>query len=462
MKTFKHIHFMGISGVGMSAIALVLHQRGYTISGCDLNTNTSNCQRLIKEGCIIFQDHCSSGCFDPSIDTLVYTTIIEQTHEELVRARKHGITCLHRSEILGLLTEQHNTIAVAGSHGKTTTSALISHIFVKAHVDPSIIIGGNISTIEGNARNGSTRTLIIEADESDRSFLNFTTHTAIITNIDFEHLETYSDIRDVQETFFKFTQKIVPHGTLICCGDDNYVTEIIERTHRSHITYGYNENNTARISHAKCFANHSLFTITYKNVTYSDIKVSLTGNHNILNSTAAFITGLLYGISEIDIKSALETFPGVDRRFTFKGKTIAGANVFDDYGHHPKEIAATLDIAHNKPYNKLVMVFQPHRYTRTAGLWNEFLDFFTHAHLDELIITDLHAAFETPIDTITSKRFVKELQDRHPRFPVTYIPLDSQFQALAQKIHECSSLNDLILLQGAGKITALAEHLIDK
>lgn len=459
MNKNKHVHFMGIAGIGMSAIALVLRNRGFIVSGCDLDITTNNCKALTALGCSLSQGHMSSTCCDATITTLVYTTMIDPNHPELAAAKNNGIERLHRSEILGSLTEQDTTIAIAGSHGKTTTSALISHLFITAEKDPSVIIGGNLPTINGNACNGSGETLIIEADESDRSFLNFSPTYQIITNIDFEHLETYSDIKDVQNTFYTFMQKVPNHGAIIACHDEPYIQEILPKLSCPIITYGYHLDATWRIVDDILEASSSTFSLIHNNKKFTSITTSLAGRHNILNSTAAWIMGHLYQVTETELRKGLETFPGVERRFTYKGVTKTHAHVFDDYGHHPKEIAATLQIAYNKPHNRLVVVFQPHRYTRTAGLWNDFLDLFAHATIDELIVTDLHSAYEKPIENINSEQFVQELKVKNPYLDVSYVPLEGDFHSLIDKISTSTQENDLILLQGAGKITDLANKI---
>lgn len=451
---------MGISGIGMSAIALILKEKGFVVSGCDLDTTTSHCKKLSSLGCHLYQGHNSTGCADTSITTLIYSTAIPSDHPEICAAQQKDIECLHRSEILGLLSKSYETIAVAGSHGKTTTSALIGHLFVTALHNPSIIIGGNLATINGNACNGNGKTLIIEADESDRSFLNLSPTYEIITNIDFEHLETYKDITDVQNTFYQFMQKTLSHGTIIACHDDLYIQELLPKLNCPIITYGYHPEATWRIINDTLAPNSSTFSLVHNSKIYSHITTTLAGKHNILNTTAAFAMGHHYGLSEEQLKKGLATFPGVERRFTYKGITKTKAQVFDDYGHHPKEIAATLEIAYNKPKNKLIVIFQPHRYTRTAGLWNDFLDLFAHSHIDELIVTDLHSAFEKPIKNITSERFVNELKIKNPSLTVSYVPLENDFHSLISKISECTEVNDLILLQGAGKITYLATKII--
>ena len=461
VKNHQHFHFMGIAGIGMSAIALVLKKRGFTVSGCDLNITTSNCKTLSDLGCALFKGHSSHGCSDKSITTVIYTTMIDPHHPELIAARSEGITCLHRSEILGLLTKSNTTIAIAGSHGKTTTSALISHLFITADKDPSVIIGGNLSTIKGNAYNGSSDTLIIEADESDRSFLNLSPTYEIITNIDFEHLETYKDIIDVQNTFHAFMKKVPSNGAIIACHDEPYIRELLPQLSCPIITYGYHPEATWRIVDDSLDANSSTFSLVHNNnKKYTSIVTSLAGKHNILNSTAAWAMGYHYRLTEFELRKGLATFPGVERRFTYKGITKTHAQVFDDYGHHPKEIAATLQVAYNKPHNRLVVIFQPHRYSRTAGLWNDFLELFAHSSIDELIITDLHSAYETPIENINSEKFVTELKIKNPLLSVSYIPLESDFHSLATKISDCTQENDLILLQGAGKITDLADKIV--
>lgn len=462
MHKNQHFHFMGIGGIGMSAIALILKKNGHTVSGCDLDINSFNCTTLRNLGCTLFQGHSSAGCYDESISTLIYTTMINSDHPELIAAQNRAIECLHRSEMLGILTQKKPTIAVAGSHGKTTTSALVSHIFFKAQQEPSIIIGGNLTTINGNAYKGDGNLLIIEADESDRSFLNLFPTYEIITNISFEHVETYTSLQDIKTTFYNFMDKVPEQGFIIACYDDKNIQEIIKDLPHKVITYGFDSRADWHITHHTLNADNSIFSLKYKDLHYENITTSLLGSHNILNSAAAFIMGHMHEIAEKDIRTGLATFPGVDRRFTYKGVTSTGAKVFDDYGHHPKEIVATFKIAQNKPHNKLIVVFQPHRYTRMAGLWDEFIALFTTLQIDELIITDIHSAYEKPIEGITSQQLVQELKIKNPSLNVCYIPLDSTFDTLTHKVLESTTTNDVLLVQGAGKITDFAAHIVVK
>jgi UDP-N-acetylmuramate--alanine ligase len=458
MKEIKmHFHFIGIGGIGMSGIALILKKQGHTISGCDNNLQQKSIELLKKENCNLYQGDSTKPCSNKSHDALVYSTAVSNNHPERIWARNNAIPEVHRSEALAKIMQEKISIAIAGSHGKTTTSSLLSHIFIKAQTDPTVIIGGHLHSINSNAQYGKGKMVIVEADESDRSLLNLFPTYAVITNIDLEHLETYKNLNDIIQTFKTFLSHISENGSIIINGDDKNIQKIIED--KNIISFGESKNTDFRIVKVTLEPEKSSFFLKYKNKTIGPITVSLPGIHNIFNATAAFISAYTQGLNTNIIIEALSTFTGVDRRFTFKG-TYNGANIFDDYGHHPLEIKHTLAIARKQTQNKLTVLFQPHRYTRTAHLWDDFIKTFLEGNIDTLIITDIYEASEQPIKNISSLKLVEALKKMNPNFKVNYIPYEENFNSLTLYLKDKLLPGDTLLLQGAGKMNLIKDKLI--
>lgn len=458
---------MGIGGIGMSGIAKILTYQGFTVSGCDSDIEQKSVHDLKELGCQIYQGNDTPFCKNPEIDVLVYSTMIKSDCEEIQRAQANGIPTIQRALMLAEIMRTKYSIAITGSHGKTTTTSLISHILIEAHRDPTVIIGGHLKNISSNARWGSGDFLVAEADESDRSFLRLYPTLAVVTNIDLEHLDTYKDIDDIKQTFKQFLSNVPFYGKAIVCIDDPNIRSILPAlSHIKMIKYGLSSSDVEEY-HADIYAkdvllekDHSECTIYLKSQAEPLGKLHLTmpGKHNLLNSLAAIAACLDVGVSFQACADALKNFKGIERRFSFKG-TFRGAELFDDYGHHPTEIFNTLMVARKRANRKLVVVFQPHRYTRTEKLWNDFVNLFAYSPIDELVITDIYGANECPIDTITSARLVQEIQAKQPSCPITYVPYDDDFNGIIAHLNGSLSENDLVLLLGAGKVNKLADTL---
>lgn len=454
----KHLHFVGIGGIGMSGIATILKYQGYTISGCDADVQQKSVYDLKAIGCHVYEGNNTHQCNDTTIDILVYSSAIRRDNAELTRAQERGIPTINRALMLAELMRTKYSIAIAGAHGKTTTTSLISHILIEAKKDPTIIIGGHLKSISTNARFGASDLLVAEADESDRSLVHLQATWAVLTNIDLEHLDVYRDIDDIKQTFLQFLNNLPFYGKAIICTDDPHVRSLLPLPHLKTIKYSLEATADMYADDIILNVDHSLFTVKTKQDSLGAVQFSMPGRHNVLNALAAIALARELEIPFEIIAQALTSFKGVDRRFSYKGQ-YQGAEIFDDYGHHPEEIRNTLLVARKRAKGKLVVVFQPHRYSRTQKLWDQFIDMFCKSAVDELIITDIYPASEDPITDITSDNFVKALRKCKPAFVVKYIPLDAQFEQIKKAIKKVAKSADLILLQGAGKINKLAEKL---
>jgi UDP-N-acetylmuramate--alanine ligase len=459
----SHLHFVGIGGIGMSGIAKVLKFQGYRISGCDLDMEQKSIEELREIGCTVSQGHNTALCNDTSIDVIVYSSAVKASSPEISAAQARGIPTIPRALMLAELMRTKYSIAIAGSHGKTTTTSMISHILIEAHMDPTVIIGGHLKNISAHARLGKGDFLVAESDESDRSFLHLHATLAVVTNIDLEHLETYTDLDDIKETFKRFLDNLPFYGKAILCVDDPQVRSLLPLPHLKTIKYGLSDQaDLADVFAADIQLNvdHSVFTVYRKGqpTPVGTVTVSMPGRHNVLNALAAITLSLELGIAFDSIAQALQTFKGVDRRFSYKG-LFNGAEIFDDYGHHPQEIFNTLQVARKRAQKKLTVVFQPHRYTRTHKLWQQFIDMFLACPIDHLIITDIYPASEAAIPEVTAENLVQAIKQRKPSFTVSYAPYDSSFVAIKKELDSLITDQDLVLLQGAGKVNKLADTL---
>ncbi len=460
-KKKNHIHFIGIGGIGMSGIATILKNQGYHISGCDNDLEQKSVHDLTLLGCSIYAGNNSTACNDPSIDILVYSSAIKADNPEILAAQKRGIPTISRALMLAELMRTKYSVAIAGAHGKTTTTSMISHILIEAQTDPTVIIGGHLKNISSNARFGKGDFLVAEADESDKSLLRLYPTIAVVTNIDLEHIDVYKDIEDIKNTFKKFLENIPFYGKAILCDDDQNIDAILPLTTTKTIRYGFKPTSDIYGQDITLQKTFSTCTVWKRGSSQplGALYLTMPGRHNLLNALAAITVCLELDIPFQTILSALANFKGIDRRFTLKG-THNGALVFDDYGHHPTEIAQTLKVARKRTDGKLVVAFQPHRYTRTAGLWNDFIELFSQKDtIDHLIITDIYPASEAPIADITSERFVAELKAKNPTLSITYCPLDDTFTTIKQNLIDKLAQGDLLLLQGAGKINKLVNYL---
>ncbi len=459
----SHIHFVGIGGIGMSGIATILKYQGYTISGCDKDLDQQTVRHLKSIGCTIHKGNNTAGCNDPSIDTLVYSSAIKPDDPEIIAAQIRGIPTISRALMLAELMRTKYSIAIAGAHGKTTTTSLISHIMLEAKLDPTIIIGGHLKTISTNAYLGNGDFLIAEADESDRSLLHLNSTIAVVTNIDLEHLETYRDLEDIKQTFSHFLSNLPFYGKAILCIDDENIQSILPIPHIKAIKYGIQNKKQADIyaQNIDLQPDHSYFEVCQRddNTPLGTIRLSMPGEHNILNALAAITLTLDLGMQFNQISSALESFKGVERRFTYKG-SFNGVEIFDDYGHHPREIVNTLTVAKKRTKKGLIVVFQPHRYTRTAKLWDQFVNLFANNPIDHLIITDVYPANEYPIEGINSKKLIEAIKKENPNLSLAYAPFEPHFASIKKTLKNHMSTGDLLLLQGAGRVNTLARELI--
>ena len=455
-----HIHFVGIGGIGMSGIAKILRYQGYIISGCDADCDQPSIVDLKHIGCSIYQGNNSSLCKDASIDIVVYSSAIQAQNEEIVAAQKRNIPTIPRAIMLAELMRTKFSIAIAGSHGKTTTTSLIAHILIEAKKDPTVIVGGMLKALSTNAQFGLGDFLVAEADESDRSLIHLQATLAVVTNINLEHLDTYNDIEDIKSTFKQFLNNLPFYGTAVVCTDNHNVQDILPLMHCKTIKYGFDANKADIFARSiNLEGDFSTFEVTYKNQNLGLITVNMPGRHNVLNSLAAIAIALELEISFETIKKALLIFKGVERRFSYNG-LYKGAEVFDDYGHHPEEILNTIAVAVKRKKNKLAMIFQPHRYSRTLKLWDTFMDYFSQFPLDHLIVTDIYPASELPIEGITAERFVQALQLKNPPYNIVYAPYDSEFNQICQVLDSVVNKDDLVLIQGAGKINKLIQKLM--
>ncbi len=454
----KHFHFVGIGGIGMSAIARILHAHGYTISGCDSNINQDTITQLKNLGCTIFTQSNTHACPLKQVETIVYSTAIAKNNPDIMYAQDSNIALKHRSEILGEIMHDAYSIAITGSHGKTTTTSILGHLLLQTGYNPTIVSGGIINNIKSNAYVGDKNFVIAEADESDRSFLNLHPNITLITNIDFEHAETYKDIDDILTTYEAFATKVFQKdfSTLIFNGDDTHCKKLLKKRwiNRRTITYGFEEDNNIIIYDYTLHPKHSTFRLYgFPDTLFN---VPMAGKHNIANAAAAIVVwsdiNNLNGLKpsynmmqrKIMLSNALKTFSGIDRRFSIRG-TYNDATIVDDYAHHPVEIAKTIETARAQTKGKLIVVFQPHRYSRTKALWDQFVDVLQNAPCDQMIITDIYPASEDPIENITSHKLVDACNASH-------ILYQSNIDILQDMLATICQPDDMILFLGAGNI----------
>ena len=459
----EHFHFVGINGIGMSGIAKILHKQGHIISGCDLACDTTNIQELIDNNCKISNQHNSAICNDPSITTVVYSSDIPYHNQELTNARKKGIKTILRATILAEIMRTKFSIGVAGSHGKTTTSSMIAHILMHAQTNPTIIVGGIMHNIKNNAHYGKGKYTVAEADESDRSHLLLPVTLAVLTNIDFEHTNIYKNLNEVIETFKTYLNQLPFYGKSIICLDDQNIANIFSTIHSSMITYGTSDQANIQAINIQLDADKSSFDILDNRTQkiLGSISMEMPSIYNVLNATAAITAALEIEIPFSIISQALQSFQGIDRRFTYKGMMKSPAvKIFDDYGHHPTEINHSLITARRKTKKKLIVVFQPQRYTRTYHLWNDFIKVFQSANIDHLIITDIAPSSEPAIENITGQRLAQEILNKNPSFSVHYTPFHTNLQEIKNSVLKVLSNDDLLLLLGAGKINNLDKQLL--
>jgi UDP-N-acetylmuramate--alanine ligase len=453
----QRIHFVGIGGIGMSGIAEVLLTLGFKVSGSDLK-RSSVTDRLSNLGAITFEGHRAENI--TGAEVVVTSSAIAKSNPEVVAARERHIPVIQRAEMLAELMRLKYGIAVAGMHGKTTTTSMIAAVLAAGGLDPTVVVGGRVDAMGSNARLGKSQYLVAEADESDRSFLKLAPIISIVTNIDREHMDCYRDMDDVEQAFVDFMDRVPFYGVVIACNDNERLRNVLPRVTRRILTYGMQEGADFRIqpklrqqSHAGESSAYSVFTVQYRGNDLGDFELHVPGVHNVLNATAAIAAGIGLDVSENHIRIALSQFRGVDRRFQLRGR-VNNVSVVDDYGHHPTEIRATLAAAKQCGYEKIRVVFQPHRYTRTRDLMDDFASAFEDA--DSLYILDIYAASEPPIEGVTADALAKCLQKNGKQ--VQYLP---NFNESAAIVAADARPGDLILTLGAGNVSQLGPMVLE-
>ncbi len=447
-----HIHFIGIGGISMSGLAKILLQNGFTISGSDARESALT-QQLEASGAQIFYGQKASNIID-GIDCVVYTAAINRDNAELIEAVARKIPMLTRAELLGQLMKNYDTpIAVSGTHGKTTTTSMISHILLEGNLDPTISVGGILQAIGGNIRVGNSGTFITEACEYTNSFLHFFPKIGVILNIEEDHLDFFKDLEDIRHSFHQFTALLPSDGTLVINGDITDYPEIYRGLDCNVTTYGSSPDydySAANVLHDE--KGRVSFDLVKYGETAARIQLSVTGDHNVSNALASIATAELLHIPMEAIQKGLLSFIGTDRRFEYKG-TLDGVTIIDDYAHHPTEIQATLKAAKYYPHKELWCIFQPHTYTRTKAFFHEFAEALSHT--DHLVLADIYAARETDTLGISSKDLAEEVQKLGT--DTYYFPSFAEIEDFVKS--RCVS-GDLLITMGAGNVVDIGEDLL--
>lgn len=452
----QRIHFVGIGGIGMSGIAEVLLNLGYKVSGSDLKLSPVT-ERLARLGATIFEGHRSANA--DGAEVVVTSSAVGERNPEVDVARLRHVPVIQRAEMLAELMRLKYGIAIAGMHGKTTTTSMVAAVMAAGGLDPTIIVGGRVDAIDSNAHLGKSQYLLAEADESDRSFLKLSPILSVVTNIDREHMDCYRDMNDVEETFVDFMDRVPFYGMVVICNDDERLRGLLPRVQRRVVTYGMREGSDFQIVSAgtalRAERPTSRFGVSYRGKPLGDFSLHVPGTHNVLNAAAAVAVGIGLDVRTEEIRAALKKFRGVDRRFQLKGK-INGISVVDDYGHHPTEIRATLAAARQCGFERIHVVFQPHRYTRTQQLMEEFASAFDDA--DTLHVLDIYAASEQPIEGITGQRLARTIALRAAK-KVRYVP---SFADAADAVIAEAREGEMILTLGAGNVSQLGPQILER
>ncbi|MBN2430946.1 MAG: UDP-N-acetylmuramate--L-alanine ligase [Acidobacteria bacterium] len=448
----RRVHFVGIGGIGMSGIAEVLLNLGFEVSGSDIRTSHTT-TRLQSLGCRFVARHSAENV--ANADVVVVSSAITRDNIEVERAHQLQIPVIRRAEMLGELMRLKYAVTVAGSHGKTTTTSMISVLLHHCGLDPTIVIGGRLNIFGSNARLGQGPLLVAEADESDGSFLKLFPTIAVITNIDAEHMDFYGTMDDLKQTFLDYINRIPFYGLAILCLDDANVQSVIPRIERRYITYGFSKSAdlTAEILAQEGGGSH--FRAIYQNRDLGEFHLQVPGTYNILNSLSAIATGLELSLPVPQIQAGLQAYEGVDRRFQLLGE-VGGVRVIDDYGHHPTEIRVTLEAARALSPRRVVAVFQPHRYSRVQSLWEQFSTAFFNADL--LFCTEIYPAGEKPRADITGEGLYQSIR-AHGHKQVYFEP---DFHRLAAQITDRAAPGDMIITFGAGNIHEVGQLVLDR
>ncbi|MDB5034357.1 MAG: UDP-N-acetylmuramate/alanine ligase [Chlorobi bacterium] len=453
-RSINRVHFVGIGGIGMSGIAEILLDQGFTVTGSDL-AKSDVTDRLESLGATIMPGHAAEHV--AGADVVVYSSAVHpDENPETVEASRNKIPLIRRAEMLAEVTRMKYGIAVAGTHGKTTTTSMIGLVMIEANLDPTVIVGGRLSGLGGaNARLGHGEWTVVEADEFDRSFLSLSPTIAVITNLEREHLDIYSDLDDIKRAFIEFANKVPFYGFVALCLDEPTLVDIMPLLKKRVISYGFTPQCDIRAIDVSYSEGSSTFTVVYRGKALGQVTVGVPGEHNVKNALAAITAGLEVGADFESICRALEKFHGVYRRFEIKGEAD-GVMVIDDYAHHPTEVKATLDAIRRGWRRRVVALFQPHTYSRTRDFYDEFGKSFFNA--DIVLITDVYAARERPIQGISGELIATSATGFGHR-NVIYVPDRAD---LAKRAHELLQPGDIVVTMGAGDIWKSGDELLAK
>jgi UDP-N-acetylmuramate--alanine ligase len=454
----QQVHFVGIGGIGMSGIAEVLLNLGYKVSGSDLKSSAVT-RRLAGLGAAIFEGHHAAENICGA-EVVVTSSAIAQENPEVVEAHKLHIPVIQRAEMLAELMRLKYGIAIAGMHGKTTTTSMVAAVLAAGGLDPTVVVGGRVDAMGSNARLGKSQYLVAEADESDRSFLKLSPILSVVTNIDREHMDCYRNMRDVKNTFLEFMDRVPFYGMVVACNDDPILRRLLPEVQRRTATYGTKRGSDFWIRPAGSVVDKdqrplNRFRVTYQKNDLAEFRLHVPGSHNVLNATAALAVGVGLDISVDAIRTALDQFRGVDRRFQLRGRA-GGVSVIDDYGHHPTEIKATLAAARQCGFRKIHVIFQPHRFTRTRDLMHEFTTAFGDA--DSLLVLDIYAASEKPIEGITGEALARTIRENGRRNAEYVRSFADAASAAASAAHD----GEMILTLGAGSVSQLGPMILEE
>jgi len=451
-SSIKKVHFVGIGGIGMSGIAEILMDEGFSVTGSD-RAASENTERMKSLGATVFIGHDARNV-QADVDVLVFSSAVPPENPELLAAQERKIPAIRRAEMLAEVMRLHYGIGIAGTHGKTTTTSMIGLVLIEGGIDPTVIVGGRLRGLAGsNARLGKGDFIVVEADEFDRSFLSITPTIAVLTTLETDHLDCYRDLEDIKAAFIQFAQKVPFYGFIVLCLDEPALQDIMPKLKKKIVTYGLNGQADLQAVEIAHRANTTTFTVVYEGKDLGAIELQIPGKHNVQNALAAIAVGLQLDVPFAKIKSGIERFTGVFRRWEVKAE-VRGIAVIDDYAHHPTEIKATLAGAKSGWRRRVVCVFQPHLYSRTRDFYEEFGRAFFNA--DVLVLTDVYPAREEPIQGVSGELIVNAAREFGHK-QVHYVPDKSNVPAFLMKIKQPG---DMIITMGAGDIWKYGEEFV--
>lgn len=455
LSGIKRIHCIGIGGIGLSALAQILNSRGYDVSGSDMKQSEMT-DKLQKQGITVFIGHNADNVEGAQL--LVYSNAVSDENPELIRAKEMGIPAVTRAQLLGTVMDDYPySVAISGTHGKTTTTSMISLILSEAQKDPTILVGGNLSEINGNVQVGNSGYFVTEACEYMDSFLSLSPKIEIILNIDSDHLDYFKDIDHIVDSFTRFADLVPENGVIIAYDANPFVSSAVS-DHENIITFGFGKSCTYHIHDVKFNANGMpYFKISKNGSLICEIQLKVPGEHNILNAAASVACCDYLGVDRETIQKTLENYTGTQRRFDVIGELKTGIKIVDDYAHHPTEIKATLKAACNIPHKNLWCIFQPHTYTRTKALFGEFAEAFQLA--DKLVLAEIYAAREKNIYKISSRELMQKIKEEHPDKEVYYF---GSFEEIANFVYNNAMPGDMILTMGAGDVYKIGNMIMER